>query len=247
MSEHIPAGMPVLSAGKHPNPRRGACFMEFASYLAGERWSDEPKCTHPLLALIARLINDSVDDAHRARLVPLVPDVVGLNSPDLGLDALLAMRVIEVGLPIAPFERQRLLGAGLVILESTLPVLPDPVAADLRRRIPAAFATAPDMQAWGRSNVSRGHTEKVLRDKTFPGIAINGVIGVAQACVDDPQDRLVALLHDCIADARVFIGVPPPDPDRAPSSLPPINPDEVAARDRRDVAVASRLWSLVRG
>jgi hypothetical protein len=26
----------VLSRGKHRHPRRGACFMEFASYLAGE-------------------------------------------------------------------------------------------------------------------------------------------------------------------------------------------------------------------
>jgi len=28
--------------------------MEFASYLAGERWSDHPACTHPLLAVLAR-------------------------------------------------------------------------------------------------------------------------------------------------------------------------------------------------
>ena len=42
--------VPVLSRGKHRNPRKGACFMEFASYLAGEPWSDHPACTHPLLA-----------------------------------------------------------------------------------------------------------------------------------------------------------------------------------------------------
>jgi hypothetical protein len=27
--------------------------MEFASYLAGERWSDRPACTRPLLAELA--------------------------------------------------------------------------------------------------------------------------------------------------------------------------------------------------
>ncbi|WP_344829386.1 hypothetical protein [Nonomuraea dietziae] len=42
--------MPILSRGRHRNPRKGACFMELASYLAGERWSDHPACTHPLLA-----------------------------------------------------------------------------------------------------------------------------------------------------------------------------------------------------
>lgn len=39
-----PELLPVLSPGKHRNPRKGACFMEFASYLAGERWSDHPPC-----------------------------------------------------------------------------------------------------------------------------------------------------------------------------------------------------------
>ena len=53
-SSTIPDGMPVLSRGKHRSPRRGACFMELASVLAGERWSDHPACTHPLLAQLAR-------------------------------------------------------------------------------------------------------------------------------------------------------------------------------------------------
>ena len=51
----LAAGVPVLGRGKRSSPRRGACFMEFASYLAGERWSDRPRCTHPLLAQLARL------------------------------------------------------------------------------------------------------------------------------------------------------------------------------------------------
>ena len=44
----VPDLVPILSRGKHRNPRKGACFMEMASYLAGERWSDHPRCTHPL-------------------------------------------------------------------------------------------------------------------------------------------------------------------------------------------------------
>ena len=49
-----PVVLPILSRGKHRSPRKGACFMEFASLLAGERWSDHPACTHPLLAAVAR-------------------------------------------------------------------------------------------------------------------------------------------------------------------------------------------------
>ena len=65
----IPTLMPHLSAGAHRTPRRGACFMEFASYLAGERWSDHPECTDPVLAALARGVNDGVSDARRDELV----------------------------------------------------------------------------------------------------------------------------------------------------------------------------------
>ena len=63
----VPELVPVLSWGNHRSPRQGACFMELASYLAGERWSDDPACTPPLLAALARDVNDYTSDAGRAR------------------------------------------------------------------------------------------------------------------------------------------------------------------------------------
>jgi hypothetical protein len=62
----IPALVPTLRRGRHRSPRGGACFMEFASYLAGERWSDHPRCTDPTLAMVARAVNDLVDDERLA-------------------------------------------------------------------------------------------------------------------------------------------------------------------------------------
>ena len=59
----VPDGVPVLSRGRHRSPRRGGCFMEFASFLAGERWSDHPACTHPLLGQLARQVNDLIGDS----------------------------------------------------------------------------------------------------------------------------------------------------------------------------------------
>jgi hypothetical protein len=59
----LPSLLPTLSRGKHRTPRAGACFMEFASLLAGEAWSDHPACTHPLLAAVARHVNDHTSDA----------------------------------------------------------------------------------------------------------------------------------------------------------------------------------------
>ena len=62
----LPDGIPVLSRGRHRTPRRGACFMEFASVLAGERWSDHPSCTHPVLGQLARQVNEQ----HQRRRTP---------------------------------------------------------------------------------------------------------------------------------------------------------------------------------
>ena len=82
--------VPVLSRGKHRNPRKGACFMEFASYLAGEPWSDHPACTHALLAGVARDVND-----YGARMVRDYPGRFGLFAalPLPDIDA--SLREIE--------------------------------------------------------------------------------------------------------------------------------------------------------
>jgi hypothetical protein len=54
--------------------------MELASALAGEPWSDHPACVHPVLAAIARAVNDGTGDAGRAGLVALVPAMVGTGT-----------------------------------------------------------------------------------------------------------------------------------------------------------------------
>jgi hypothetical protein len=65
--------LPLLARGKRRRPGKGVYFMEFASYLAGERWSEHPACTHPLLAELARQVNDRTSDRARQALVGLVP------------------------------------------------------------------------------------------------------------------------------------------------------------------------------
>ena len=73
-----PTSMPVLSRGKHSNPARGACFMEYTSILAGESFSDAPRCVDPELASVLRSVNDNTSNAERARLVPLLGRAIGL-------------------------------------------------------------------------------------------------------------------------------------------------------------------------
>ena len=63
----------VLSAGAHLSPEEGASLMEVVSVAPGQPWSDEPACTHPLVAHLARLVNDTLSDSARRDLLPLVP------------------------------------------------------------------------------------------------------------------------------------------------------------------------------
>ena len=74
----IPDGMPVLSRGKHKNPSRGACFMEYTALLAGEPFTDAPRCVDRELAAVLRHANDTLSDADRPRLLPLLGRSIGL-------------------------------------------------------------------------------------------------------------------------------------------------------------------------
>jgi hypothetical protein len=77
----LPDGLPVLGRGRHRNPSRGACFLEYTALLAGEPFSDEPACVDRQLAAVLRRANDVLSDADRRRLVPLLGRAVGLAVP----------------------------------------------------------------------------------------------------------------------------------------------------------------------
>src|SRR6516164_4216021 len=111
----VPESVPLLSRGKHRNARKGACFMELASFMAGESWSDHPACTHPLLASLARLVNDNTSDSCRHHLAPLIPSVIGLTSDDPYVDLAIALRSASTALPGATEERQRALAVGVIV------------------------------------------------------------------------------------------------------------------------------------
>jgi hypothetical protein len=65
-----------LSQGKHRDPDHGACVMELASMLAGEPFSDRPRCVDPVIAGFLRTYNDGIDDRRRQDLYPVASEVV---------------------------------------------------------------------------------------------------------------------------------------------------------------------------
>ena len=116
MAPQVPGGMPQLSRGKHRSAKTGACFMEFASYLAGEPWSDSPQCTDPVLAHLARAVNDRLSDGRRNEIARDVPRVIGLRGDHRILAPVIALRAAASALPVVSMGRQHALAVALLSL-----------------------------------------------------------------------------------------------------------------------------------
>ncbi len=222
--ELSPDFMPVLSPGKHRSPRHGACFMEFASYLAGERWSDHPPCTHPLLAFLARGVNDFSSDEARARLVPLIPSVIGLNGSDPKIDLLIALRAAACAIPVASESRQRALATGLLSCRQMASDLGLGDDAALNARIEGALAQAPSARDWAYDFESlRGkHRRSLSFTRAGRAIVSTAVLGIAQACIGDADARLHDLLARSIDDTAAVVGVGSPPVVSAPVVSRPV-------------------------
>lgn len=199
--------LPMLGRGKHRNPKKGACFMELASYLAGERWSDHPQCTHPLLAMLARAVNDLTSDEKRPRLAPLIPSVIGLASDDPRWDVRIALRAAQTALPVAPADRQQTLAVAIYGSERMLDVLEGRPLGTLAPESVAALATVPRTAEWAQKFCEGTHVKpkRFVRDAA-PSVVSTAVQGIAEAFVPDCDDRLRELLEATIADARVWAG-----------------------------------------
>ncbi|MGH3510042.1 MAG: hypothetical protein ACRDPI_07415 [Nocardioidaceae bacterium] len=202
-----PDVVPLLSRGKHRNPRKGACFMEFASFLAGERWSDHPNCTHSLLAALARDINDHVPDVRRNTLLPLVPDVVGLNSEDPHWHAWIAREVALTALPIVSAERQGIAALGLLRSEAELTALDDLGPGHLSDRAASALADAPRAARWAMNFTCPVGARSFIRCSA-PAIVHSGVTAIADAAVLDPSGELICLLRRTVELCRARLPVP---------------------------------------
>lgn len=191
----VPDGLPVLSRGKHRSPRKGACFMEMASVLADEPWSDHPTCTHPLLAHLARLVNDHTSDRNRGELALLIPSVVGLRGGGLAWVVDLTAAVALRALLDVPEPAQRALAAGLVRCDELAASL-GPGEVESTGAVREALDRVPGAVAWARryaggSTISPKHFEQ----RSAPSVMRCAVRGLATSTVPDPDARLRDLLE----------------------------------------------------
>jgi hypothetical protein len=207
--DKLDLSVPVLSRGKHRNPRKGACFMEFASYLAGEPWSDHPACTHPLLAGVARDVNDCTTDAGRSRLAPLIPSVIGLTSDDPHVVPWITARCLQHALPVVSQERQYILAVALLVGERSLAQLDGRPADSLEPESQAALDAVPAAARWARTFTARPHRgQPDFARRTAPRAVSCAVEGIAQACIPDPDEALYDLLVAAIDECRTWVARP---------------------------------------
>lgn len=209
---HVPNFMPHLSAGAHRSPRRGACFMEFASYLAGERWSDHPDCTDPVLAALARAVNDSLSDARRDDIATYIPRVIGLRGDDSVVGLIVALRAGVEALPVASMDRQRALALGIQGVRRVM-ATNGVTSPELERLAVQVLKDVPDAVRWADGYIATTRPGAgPLHPSATQAIARISAVGVAEACVEDADDRLIRMLELAISDVEAVVAAAAPVP-----------------------------------
>jgi hypothetical protein len=102
----VPAGLPAPGRFAHLHPDDGACLMEAAGLLATGRFTDSPAGTHPALAALARVVNDSVGDDARHGLWPLAADLADARPAGRDYPPLLVGTVVDAARRVRPASRR---------------------------------------------------------------------------------------------------------------------------------------------
>ena len=76
----LPEGIKLLQGAHTPDGKM--CVMEAAAFVAGEPWSDAPKCVCPTIGTFLRSWNDALpdDDTRTRLLLPLLHDTLDTNT-----------------------------------------------------------------------------------------------------------------------------------------------------------------------
>jgi hypothetical protein len=145
-------------------------------------------------------------------LVGLIPDVIGLTSPDLRVDVVIALRAARTALPVVAEERQWAMAVAVLNCERLLADLEDRPGSPMSLPSRDALARAPHAAA----RAQRHHRDfrvswRLFRRQTAPAILACAIEGIAQACVPDPDRLLHDLLVGAIQDCRTYRGPARPD------------------------------------
>ena len=199
----IPTMLPFLSPGRHRRKRRGVCLMEYTSILAGERFSDHPRCTDPVLATVARTVNDYSTARGRQRLAVLASDLTSAAPAGDEVGYLLARRCLLTALPYAAGGRRHVMIVGLLGLDRAAGGRARgwrPELLDLDTELalisePAEIEEAGELLRHGRVS-PREYIRRGLP------VAIEAAVHTIAREAHDADAILAGLLTDCINDVH---------------------------------------------
>lgn len=193
---NTPPVFPILAAGAHRRPRDGGCFMEIASLLAGLRWSDHPACTHPVLAAVARCVNDATTDDGRQSLTELIPAVVGATSVDPRIAPRLVLTCTDRALLRSGSQHRADLLAGQQAARRRLTRLQGETGPEPSTRVGAA----PRHHRW--TDVGRRWSEKAYLRVDAPIAIHHAIAALAPRPRVETDGPLRAVLVDAIGELR---------------------------------------------
>lgn len=202
------AATPVLARGAHHPLSGKACLMEVVSWLDGGEWTDRPTCTHPLLAEMARAVNDRTPSEALPDLAPMAFMLTDTPEPADGdvahhVRALLLNWVARRALAYVPIQYRRI-AQRVIQYHQNLYTVP---SLDWRRQLSTTrveFGMRIDALAGNRAT-DRRHpfiacdtvlTATMPDREGWPEFAIWYLVELT------PSDRLLDLLGDFIGEYR---------------------------------------------
>jgi hypothetical protein len=148
--------------------------MEYVSVLAGERWSDSPRCTDPVLAAVARTVNDFVDWGTRRQLAAEALRLVDARADDPSLSPRLVLLCTSYAVANSRMKRYVLR--------------------------PALWHTRHALRASLRTRARRPAPLRWLAAATFNTLAVNvyAPLAVRLLARRVSPDELVQVVRDCL-------------------------------------------------
>ena len=140
----------------------------------------------------------------------MIPEVVGLHPPDDRVAAALVLSTARAALPVAAEERQNIMALAILNAEGILAERDGREPGQLSESSRAALTRAPAAERWARIHLARmGFNSAALRPANASKVVALAVDGVARACIDDPEDRLIQMLRDGIDVVSAFAPLTP--------------------------------------
>src|SRR3954454_2788500 len=199
----IPDFLPLLSPGRHRRRKDGVCLMEYTSILAGERFSDSPRCTDFVLAAIARAVNDYSSDAARQQLAVLASELTSARGAGAAARFAIGRRCLLTAVPYATPVRRRVLVVGVLGLERAAAEEKIGWRADLTS-VETEWALLPypaDVCAAGQFLDEQGVRPAEYVRRGLPTAVELAVATIAERAPRS-DDVLARLLTDCVSDYR---------------------------------------------